>query len=59
MPGSLFAHYFLTDGIKATPEWHASVASAQAFAAFVGGVRQRYNTLSRPQPRTRLSQSRS
>ena len=46
MPGSLFAHYFLTDGIKATPEWHASVASAQAFAAFVDGVRQRYNSLS-------------
>ena len=46
MPGSLFAHYFLTDGIKATPEWHASVASAQAFAAFAGGIRQRYNTLS-------------
>ena len=46
MPGSLFAHYFLTDGIKATPEWQASVASAQAFAAFVDGVRQRYNTLS-------------
>ena len=46
MPGSLFAHYFLTDGIKATPEWQASVASAQAFDTFVDGVRQRYNTLS-------------
>ena len=46
MPGSLFAHYFLTDGIKATPEWQASIASAQAFAAFVDGVGQRYNTLS-------------
>ena len=46
MPGSLFAHYFLTDGIKATPEWHASGSSAQAFDTFVDGVRQRYNTLS-------------
>ena len=26
MPGQLFTHYFLTDGIKATAEWKASVA---------------------------------
>ena len=25
MPGQLFTQYFLTDGVKATPEWKASV----------------------------------
>ena len=47
MPGQLFTHYFLTDGIKATPEWKASVARPEAFAAFRDGVRQRYEALSR------------
>ena len=37
MPGQLFAHYFLTDGIKATPEWRASLA---AFEAFRGKAKQ-------------------
>ena len=47
MPGQLFTHYFLTDGIKATAEWKASVARPKAFAAFRDGVRQRYEALSR------------
>ena len=47
MPGQLFTHYFLTDGIKATAEWKASVAKPEAFAAFRDGVRQRYEALSR------------
>ena len=47
MPGQLFTHYFLTDGIKATPEWKASVARPEAFAAFRDGVSQRYEALSR------------
>ena len=34
MPGQLFTHYFLTDGIRTTPEWRASVAAPQEFAAF-------------------------
>ena len=38
MPGQLFTHYFLTDGIRTTPEWRASVADAQEFAAFRKGV---------------------
>ena len=46
MPGHLFTEYFLTEGIKATPEWRASVASAQAFHEFKDGVRQRYDALS-------------
>ena len=46
MPGQLFTHYFLTDGIKATAEWKASVARREEFAAFRDGVRQKYETLS-------------
>ena len=34
MPGQLFTHYFLTDGIRTTPEWKASVAGPQEFASF-------------------------
>ena len=47
MPGQLFTHYFLTDGIKATAEWKDSVAQPEAFAAFRDGVCQRYEALSR------------
>ncbi len=47
MPGQLFTHYFLTDGIKATAEWKASLAQPEVFAAFRDGVRQRYEALSR------------
>ena len=46
MPGQLFTHYFLTDGITATPEWQASLDQPEAFAAFRDGVRQRYEALS-------------
>ena len=49
MPGQLFTHYFLTDGIKATAEWQASRAQPEAFAAFRDGVRLRYDALSRSQ----------
>ena len=31
MPGRLFTDYFLTDGVKATPEWSASAAAFEAF----------------------------
>ncbi len=44
MPGQLFTHYFLTDGIKATAEWQAS--RPEAFAAFRNGVAHRYDALS-------------
>ena len=47
MPGRLFTHYFLTDGINATAGWRASVADSEAFSAFRDGVRQRYDALSR------------
>ena len=42
MPGRLFTDYFLTDGIKATPQW---AASADAAAAFRDAVRPRYDDL--------------
>ncbi len=45
MPGQLFTHYFLTDGIKATAEWEASLAKPEAFATFQEGVRQKYEAL--------------
>ena len=46
MPGHLFTEYFLTEGIRATPEWRESVASANAFESFRDGVRERYGALS-------------
>ena len=46
MPGNLFTNYFLTEGIKATAEWCASISDSTAFAAFRDGVRQRYDALS-------------
>ena len=47
MPGHLFTEYFLTDGIRSTDEWRASVSDAAAFDAFRDGVRQHYDALSR------------
>ena len=47
MPGQLFTHYFLTDGIRETPEWKASVADAEAFTSFREGVAGRYEALRR------------
>ena len=47
MPGQLFTHYFLTDGIKATAEWQASLGQPEAFAAFRNGVARHHDALSR------------
>ena len=46
MPGHLFTEYFLNEGIRATPEWRESVASAGVFDSFKDGVRERYFSLS-------------
>ena len=46
MPGHLFADYFLTEGIRDTPEWKADAAMPEAFAAFRDEVRRRYDALS-------------
>ena len=47
MTGQLFTHYFLTDGIKTTPEWQGSVDQPVAFAAFRNGVARHHDALSR------------
>ena len=47
MTGQLFTHYFLTDGIKTTPQWQASVDDPEGFTAFSKDLAQRYETLSR------------
>ena len=43
MPGQLFTQYFLTDGIKATPEWKASVENPVAFETFKEAVTDLFN----------------
>ena len=51
MADSLLTDYFLSDGIKSTPEWHTSVGSESEFEEFRNGVRQRYDALSQaPDP---------
>ncbi len=45
MAGNLFTDYFLTDGIKTTPEWATCVAAAAQFDTFSDDVRQRYDAL--------------
>ena len=47
MTGQLFTHYFLTDGIKATAEWQASLAQPEVFIAFKDGVARYHSALSR------------
>ena len=47
MSGQLFTHYFLTDGIRATPEWQASATDPETFAPFRESVLQRYEALAR------------
>ena len=46
MQGQLFTHYFLTDGIRTTPKWKASVADAQEFAAFRKGISGLFDSFS-------------
>ena len=44
MPGQLLTHYFLTDGIRTTPEWRASVAGPQEFASFRKGMSELFTS---------------
>ena len=50
MPGQLFTQYFLTDGIKATPEWKRCVAEPEAFSAFHKAAGQRLGEFSYGKP---------
>ncbi len=45
MPGQIFTHYFLTDGIRETPEWNDSVADRAAFDVFREGIARCYEAL--------------
>ena len=46
MQGRLFTEYFLTEGIRETPEWRASLDDPAAFDAFRDGLRARHDALS-------------
>ncbi len=46
MAGQLFTHYFLTEGIRATSEWRASIAGPEDFSRFRSDLLERYQALS-------------
>ena len=46
MQGQLFTQYFLTDGIRTTPEWKASVDDPQEFDSFRKGVSGAFDSFS-------------
>jgi len=46
MPGQLFTQYFLSDGIRHTPEWQASVEQPQAFPEFATGAAEQFKSFS-------------
>ena len=46
MAGQLFTHYFLTEGIRATSEWRASIAQSETFGHFRSDILHRYETFS-------------
>ncbi len=45
MQGQLFTEYFLTEGIRDTPEWRATADAATEFRAFLAEVRRRCDAL--------------
>ncbi len=47
MPGQLFTHYFLTDGIKATDEWKTSVSQPDTFDKFSTDISDLFEKLAR------------
>ncbi len=47
MTGQLFTHYFLTEGIRETPEWRESARTPEALANFRAGVAERFASISR------------
>ena len=49
MAGNLFTDYFLTDGIKTTPEWRALDAATTEFEVFRDVVHRHYDALARAQ----------
>ena len=47
MTGQLFTHYFLTEGIRETPEWRESLRTPEALAKFRVGVAERFAGIGR------------
>ena len=47
MPGQLFTHYFLTDGIKDTDEWKTSVSQPETFARFSNDISDLFEKFAR------------
>ena len=45
MQGRLFTEFFLTEGIRETSEWRASLADSAAFDAFRAAIRARHDAL--------------
>ena len=48
MKGELFTQYFLTDGIRATPEWEDAAAKLADFRRGLGGRYERFASLRHP-----------
>ena len=46
MAGQLFKQYFLTDGIRETPEWRESMKHAEGFIAFTHAISTCFNNFS-------------
>ncbi len=46
MQGQLFTHYFLTDGIRTTPEWKTSVEDQKGFESFREGISGLFDSFS-------------
>ncbi len=47
MTGQLFTHYFLTEGIRETPEWRESLRTPEALGKFQTSVAERFASISR------------
>ena len=48
MKGQLFTQYFLTDGIRTTPEWAETVAKLPDFRRDLGQAYERFSSLHQP-----------
>ena len=48
MKGLLFTQYFLTDGVRTTPEWDETVAKLANFRRDLGQAYERFSSLRQP-----------
>ena len=48
MPGQLFTHYFLTDGIKTTPEWKSSSSGTAEFRSNLATLYENFRKYHQP-----------